>query len=252
MDTPETSVLESTQKSDNFFKELVEASEDLIWQCDDAGCYVYLNPAWEKMFGYSVEEMLGRKFTEFQPLEQAEKDMPIFRDVLKGTEVKQYETVHLRKDGKPVHLVFNATFVRDGNGHICGTHGSAHDITPIKIAEKALRESKTRHEQILTNSFDCAVLLDEKGIQTYVSKSVSKMLGFQPEELIGLSIIEKMLHPYDQAGVKDAFQRVINCEEPVTVQYRHQHKNGSWIWLEARATNQLKNPAIKRCCRHNP
>lgn len=56
------------------YQDLVETSQDLIWQCDENGRYIYLNPAWEEVFGYKIEEMLGRKFTDFQTPEQAEID----------------------------------------------------------------------------------------------------------------------------------------------------------------------------------
>ena len=57
------------------FQDLVETSQDLIWQCDADGRYIYLNPAWEGTLGYRVEEMLGRRFSEFQSPEQAARDL---------------------------------------------------------------------------------------------------------------------------------------------------------------------------------
>ena len=81
-------------------------------------------------------------------------------------------------------------------------------------------------------------------IQTYVSKSVTQMLGFTPEELTDIPVIEKMIHPDDQAAVQEAFRKLLN-REAVTVQYRHRHKSGEWIWLEARACNQLENEVIR-------
>ncbi len=100
------------------------------------------------------------------------------------------------------------------------------------------------YEQLLASSNDCMVLLDQNGIQHYVSGSVTRLLGFAVEEVTGIPVIERLLHPGDQAAVLAAFQRVLGGEA-ATVSYRHLHKDGHWVWLEARASNQLHNPAVR-------
>jgi|GEM_PF-1483423 len=57
---------EALRTAEALYHDLVETAQDLIWQCDAEGRYTYLNPAWEQVLGYKVEEMLGKKFTDFQ------------------------------------------------------------------------------------------------------------------------------------------------------------------------------------------
>ena len=56
------------------YRDLVETSQDLIWQCDADGRCTYLNPAWETTLGYKIEEMIGRPFSDFQTPEMAARD----------------------------------------------------------------------------------------------------------------------------------------------------------------------------------
>jgi PAS domain S-box-containing protein len=77
-----------------------------------------------------------------------------------------------------------------------------------------------------------------------VSDVVEKMLGYTPSELINIPVIEKMIHPDDQTLVRTAFEQLL-LEGEIVVQYRHRHKNGSWVYLEAWGTNQLENPDIR-------
>src|SRR5512142_3475992 len=79
-----------------FYQDLVETSQDLIWQCDAAGRYTFLNGAWEEVLGYPIAEMLGHPFTEFQPPEAAERDTAVFRTLLAGKMIKGFETIHLK------------------------------------------------------------------------------------------------------------------------------------------------------------
>ncbi len=115
--------------------------------------------------------------------------------------------------------------------------------------EKQLQELHTtsdeKFKQLLKNSFDILVLLDSNGIQHFVSESCEKILGYKPEELINIPVIEKMIHPEDQEKTLKGLKGILENKEYGGTQYRHRHKNGGWVYLEAFGTNQLNNPAIK-------
>jgi PAS domain S-box-containing protein len=116
------------------YRALVETSQDLIWQCNREGRYFYLNPAWEETFGYPIKEMIGRKFTDFQSLEIANRDLKVFARILNGDVIKGYKTIHIGKDGKEIYLTFNGRPVHAATGEIIGTRGTAHDITELERA----------------------------------------------------------------------------------------------------------------------
>ncbi|MGB7876163.1 MAG: PAS domain S-box protein [Anaerolineales bacterium] len=130
------------RKSEALYHDLVETAQDLIWQCDYEGRYMYLNPAWEDVLGYKVDEMLGRPFTDFQIPETATRDQEMFAKLIDGTSMKGYETVHLSKDGRQVYLIFNAKSVQDEQGNVIGARGTAYDISDRKRAEDALLKSE--------------------------------------------------------------------------------------------------------------
>ncbi|KKM53085.1 hypothetical protein LCGC14_1554350 [marine sediment metagenome] len=131
---------EAVTKSEALYRDLVETSQDLIWRCDAEGRFTFLNQAWEKTHGYKIEEMLGRRFTDFQTPEVGQRAIQEFARHLAGGSVTGYETTHVSKSGDVVHLVFNAMPLYDSEGHIVGTQGTAHDITERKRAEEALGE----------------------------------------------------------------------------------------------------------------
>lgn len=115
--------------------------------------------------------------------------------------------------------------------------------------EKELDEIKELGEeyfkQLIISSFDMMVLLDENGVQKYVSNSCEKLLGYTPEELMNIPVIDEMLHPDDREKTRNALQDIIENRSNGGAQYRHKHKNGGWIYLEAFGTNQLANPFIR-------
>ncbi len=113
------------------------------------------------------------------------------------------------------------------------------------MMEQLFGAGEEKFKQLIKNSFDMIVLLDANGVQKYVSESCEKILGFNQEELLNISVIEEMLHPDDQQKVIEGFQEILNNTAYGGVQYRHRHKNGSWVYLEAFGTNQIDNPHIK-------
>ncbi|MCG2589507.1 PAS domain-containing sensor histidine kinase [Rhodohalobacter sulfatireducens] len=111
-------------------------------------------------------------------------------------------------------------------------------------ADEFLKSDET-FRQLIKNSFDMLVLLDSDGVQRYVSESCKKILGYDPRELTDISVIESMIHPDDQAKTKQGFLDIVKHSKHGGTQYRHRHKNGDWVYLEAYGNNQLHNPDIQ-------
>ena len=123
-----------------------------------------------------------------------------------------------------------------------------------KLSYKQLKKEVKRYkknelkkfDQLIKNSFDMLVLLDANGVQQYVSESCQRILGYKPEELNNISVIEEMIHPDDQQKTIEGFQDVVKHGFNKGTQYRHRHKNGEWVYLEAVGTNQIDNPLINK------
>lgn len=116
----------------------------------------------------------------------------------------------------------------------------------LELRIKELQEkSEERFRQLLKNSFDIIVLIDANGVQKYVSESCEKVLGYRPEELVNIPVIETMIHPEDREKTYKGLLNILENKGYGGTQYRHRHKNGGWVYLETFGTNQLHNPAVK-------
>lgn len=224
------------KKSQALYHDLVETSQDLIWQCDLLGCYTFLNRAWEKLFDYQLDEMLGRPFSNFQSPEQAKQDIEIFGQLLrKDGYVNGYETVHLKKDGTEIHLVFNAKVVFDVNGNISGTRGTAYNITQRKQAEKELRESRDQFQSLVDNlpgtAFRC--LNDENWTMVYISSGIDAITGYSTDELLNNAEISygKLNHPDDNAKCAIEVNKAIAENRSWEVEYRVRNREGVYRWV---------------------
>lgn len=113
-----------------------------------------------------------------------------------------------------------------------------------KNGRKKLRERDALFRCVLENVSDLIVIIDQEGLIRYQSPSVSRVLGYEPDELIGRSGLD-YLHPDKRAAATEAMsdpkQRlkdvaVVNCQV--------KNKYGGWCDLEGTATNLLGYPAV--------
>ena len=142
-------------KSEKKYRNLVETSQELIWSIDVEGFLTFVNSAAKRIYGYEPPEMIGRRFTEFSIPEQKPQQIEIFEQLLAITSIQPkppnspYETVHLRKDGTPVHLRVNSIVNKAENGTILGVSGTATDISDRKRSEEALQEATDQLRAVL-------------------------------------------------------------------------------------------------------
>jgi PAS domain S-box-containing protein len=96
------------------------------------------NPAAERIFGWSSEEMLGRGDLPMAPASKRAESEELFARVRDGESVNDYETVRQRKDGTLVDVSIAAAPVRDGSGRVIGNMVAYTDITERKAQEAEL------------------------------------------------------------------------------------------------------------------
>ncbi len=214
------------------YQDLVETSQDLIWQCDTEGRYVYLNPAWETTFGYKTEEMLGKKFSDFQTPEMAERDGKEFKRLMQGNMVKGLETVHISKAGTEIYLVFNAKTVVDKNGIVQGTRGTAHDITSRKQAEYDLIQTSAKFRSLFDQSPVGTAIVDFSKHFVQCNPAFCRFIGYSEDELIGKTVQDISFSEDRDIGMADLIR--IKQGEIATASFRKRYirKDKEIVWGE--------------------
>jgi PAS domain S-box-containing protein len=100
--------------------------------------------------------------------------------------------------------------------------------------ETALRESEARLRSLIEHTSDIITIVDEGSVVRYGSPSIERVLGYEPEELLGRKAVE-LVHPDDRSRILEA--HLAAMRDPSTaqrgVEFRFRHKDGSWRLLEA-------------------
>jgi len=108
---------------------------DLLWDAicvvDREGRYVFVSAAYERIFGYRPEEVLGRQMIELVHPEDREATMAVAAAIMAGHPQSHFQNRYIRKDGTVVHIMWSARWAEKDQMRIA----VARDITALKRAE---------------------------------------------------------------------------------------------------------------------
>lgn len=104
---------------------------DAVCMVDDQGHFVFVSSACERIFGYTAEEMIGRRMLDFVAPEDLERTQATARAVRSGQIQPHFENRYVHKDGHLVHIMWSARWSEAEQVRI----GVARDISARKRAE---------------------------------------------------------------------------------------------------------------------
>ena len=170
---------QAIRESEERFRQITNSSEELIWETDPKGLYTYASAVMEKMYGFTPEEVIGKKyFYDFFPPENKEKLIQeIFEGFSKKLIFRDFSNAIVHRNGKVVFLATNAMPILDGRGELLGYRGLDRDITAAKAAEDTLREREAYLSSILDNFPYMVWLKDVDGRFLAVNKIFAQACG---------------------------------------------------------------------------
>jgi len=177
---------EEQLKQANRQKELIlRSAGEGIYGLDLKGDTTFVNPAAEKMLGYTGGELLGKPqhaiihHSKPDGSPYPREDCHIYAAFKDGKVHRESEEVFWRKDGTSFPIEYVSTPIIE-NAKLVGAVVTFKDITERKKAEQALWESETRASAVLNNALDGIITIDEKGIITSFNPAAENFLVTNP------------------------------------------------------------------------
>ncbi|MDB5693462.1 MAG: signal transduction histidine kinase, partial [Alphaproteobacteria bacterium] len=201
------------------------------------GTILKANPADYAPLGYTAEEYVGRKITDFHA------DADVIADILarltRGEKLDKYPARLKAKDGSIRHVQISSS-VCFREGAFVNTRCFTVDVTDKKAAEEALREAKER----LAATYESAVAgiaeVDAEGRFLSVNEAFCRMTGYEKDELGQLGFFD-LTHPDDVPGEREHYAQIVRGQtDRFIIEKRYVRKDGRIIWV------QVMNSAVRR------
>ncbi len=220
------------RESEARYRAVLESSPDPIVVYDIDGLANYLNPAFTRVFGWTSEEVLGRKI-QFVPDGHRENTMEAIRQAY-DRGYYRFESKRFTKSGEILDVNVSGAVYSNPAGKPVGMVANLQDITERKRAERALRESEERYRNLVDSITDYIYTHDQEGIITSANPAVAIGLGYEPEDIIGRPISD-FIAPEERSKFKSEYLAQIKkkgCAEglfkmnsrhqiPIYVEYRN-------------------------------
>jgi|GEM_PF-2076060 PAS domain S-box-containing protein len=211
------------------FRSLSEASSEAIF-ISEKGICLEQNLAAEKLFGYSLDEAVGRTGTDWVTVE--DRDI-VMHHMLSGYE-EPYTVNALRKDGSVFPCEIIGRMMEYKGRKVLVT--VLRDISKQIKAEEGLRESEERYRSIFENSLEGMFRSTLDGRFLMANPALAKIYGYEtPEEMISeVTDIREQL--YVDGEVRDELINSLKAgRELIDFVEENRRKDGSLIWISTKA-----------------
>jgi len=220
---------QAEEERDRFFN----LSLDMLCVAGFDGYLKRLNPAVERIFGFTIEEMRAEPFLNFVHPDDRAATVAEMEHLAAGANTILFENRYRCKDGSYRWMQWTAT--PDFDQQLI--HAAARDITESKRTQEALRESEERYRSVIAAMQDGIVLLDANGSIRACNASAERILGLSAEQMMGRTSLDprwQAIHEDGTAFPGATFPAAVTLRtgEPCSNVIMGVHKpNGQLTWI---------------------
>lgn len=228
--TNDAIALIALQKARNEIHKIMDSSLDVICTIDANGCFASVSAAAVKIWGYTPEELVGRRYMELVYDEDIGLTIEASRDIMGGTEMTNFENRYVRKDGSLVTMVWSARWDDTDQIMYC----IAKDATE---REKVLQRIKENESKLLAAQKIAKVgywqsFPDSKGL--YWSDEVYNIWGLDKNTFqLDYDSYFETIHPDDRTEFLISREQALSSGVQHDVEHRIILPEGSIKWVHA-------------------
>ncbi len=218
------------------FNSTLSSITDFVFIFDRDCRFVYANKPLLELWGLTLDEAVGKNCFDLRyPDDLAARLEQQIQQVFDSQQILKDETPYTSPTGAGGYYeyIFSPVFAADGTLEMVA--GSARDISKRKQTEETLRESEERFRSIVETTAEWIWAFDSQGNCTYSNPAIQTILGYTPEEFLGMSFLPFM-YEEDREKIEQLLSTSIAEKCGWTnISCRWYHKDGSIRHLESNA-----------------
>jgi diguanylate cyclase (GGDEF)-like protein/PAS domain S-box-containing protein len=175
---------EALRENEELYRNLIESQGEGLAIVDQEENFIFANPASDRIFGLAKGNLVGHNLSEFVQTSQFEIIRTETAKRMRG-ERSSYEMEIRRPDGETRNLLTTVTPRYGKTGEFNGSFGIFSDITERARAEEALRASEQKFRNLIEQSHDGIVLIDESGMVIEWNQAMEQITGMERHVVFG-------------------------------------------------------------------
>lgn len=234
---------EALRRREEEYKSVMKAVPDPIIVFDLKGRAVYLNPAFTRVFGWNLEEMVDRN-DHFVVESEKGKTKDAIETIFRDGYISGFESQRYSKNGDLLDVSISGAAQKDDTGKVIGIVVNLRDITEWKKTREKIVQSEKRYRLLADNATDNIWILQLDTLSfTYSSPSVERILGYSSAEIMSLDLKdfireESLKSVYNMISYELEMEKNSNIDpnRHNVIELEMIKKNGSKIWTEVTAS----------------
>ena len=195
-----TQQLYKTTVSKQYVDNILNSMMNTLVVVNPNGTIQTVNEATLQLLGFQEDELLGKPVSVIFPKEgNPFGDTPVDEFLTQETGFNA-EVTYLAKDSRHIPMFFSAAVMRGDEGKLQGIACVAQDFTERKKAEEKLAQLSRQNQLILDSAGEGIYGLDDQGRATFVNPTAARMIGHDPEKLIGQPMHLLLHHSYSDGS----------------------------------------------------
>jgi PAS domain S-box-containing protein len=221
-------------ESERRYRTITENIRELVYRADrDTLVATFVNPAVERLYGYSPAEWLGDPSLWERTMHPEDRDQVLlaFAEARRGFADGVLEYRIVRRDGGERWVTDHFTWERDAEGRVTALVGVMADVTDRKLAELALAESESRFRYTFEHADVGLAHVAPDGRWLRVNQKLCDIVGYSRDELLGMGF-QEITHPDDlESDLALAEQVLAGKIQSYAMEKRYFRKGGTTIWI---------------------
>jgi PAS domain S-box-containing protein len=190
----QASQFDEIQNAYEHHRALIDASPVAIVDFDFDGRIRSWNAAAVEMFGWTPEEVIGRR-SPLVPEDEFELFLANLNRVRQGETIRDLDMRRLHSDGSLIDISISVAPIRNAQGEVLGAISLLMDVTGRKRSERAAQASEARKDAVLRAALECLVIVDHDGFVTEINPATEETFGWTRTDAIGKPFLELAIAP---------------------------------------------------------